>query len=216
MLKDTYKHKGLRKKLVQQLKGRGIEDEQLLEAFNNVPRHFFLDNAFAKEAYQDKAFPIGEGQTISQPYTVAYQTSLLEIEEGDKVLEVGTGSGYQACILSELGAEVYTIERNKKLYERTKKLLRQMGYTRIHVFFGDGRKGKKAFAPYDKILVTAAAPDIPDALIEQLKIGGVLVIPVGSKEFQNMKKITKESDNDYSIKEEGAFRFVPLQKGKDW
>ena len=172
-MKDDYKHKGMRRKLVQVVKSKGIHNEQVLAAIGKIPRHFFLqDSALLEHAYQDKAFPIGEGQTISQPYTVAFQSELLDIKKGDKVLEIGTGSGYQAIVLMELGAEVYTIEYQRKLYEKTRDFLPKMGY-RAHFFYGDGSLGMPRFAPFDKIIVTAGAPTVPNALIDQLKIGGM-------------------------------------------
>lgn len=210
---DDYKHKGLRKKLVDQIREKGITDEQVLSAIEKVPRHFFMDSSFLEFAYQDKPFPIGEGQTISQPYTVAFQSELLKIKKGDKVLEVGTGSGYQSCILLEMGAKVFTIERIKILFQKTKVLLTKMGYN-PKMFFGDGYKGLPAYAPFDKIIVTAGAPIIPDDLIQQLSIGGILVIPVGSNEIQTMTVITKKSDQELDKKEMGLFRFVPLLEDK--
>jgi len=211
---DTYRHKGLRKQLVDAVAKRGISDKAVLEAMSKVPRHlFFFDTAFLERAYEDNAFPIGEGQTISQPYTVAYQTALLQIKKGDKVLEVGTGSGYQASILAETGAKVYSIERQKKLYEKTKKLLAEVGYTSIKTFYGDGYAGLPLFAPFDKILVTAAAPEIPKMLLQQLKTGGVLVIPVGEN-VQQMKRITKKGENEYQEEIFDNFQFVPMLQGK--
>ncbi len=179
IMEDTYKHKGLRKQLVDQINRKGITSRAVLAALNKVPRHLFMDSSFLEFAYEDKPFPIGSGQTISQPYTVAFQTELLEIKKGDKVLEVGTGSGYQACILMEMGARVYTIERQKNLYIKTKSLLLSMGYKPKSMSYGDGYKGLPAYAPFDKIIVTAGAPYVPDELIQQLKLGGYLVIPVG-------------------------------------
>lgn len=205
---DTYRHKGLRKKLVEQVKSKGIRNEKILNAIGNIPRHHFMDSSFLEYAYQDKPFPIGSGQTISQPYTVAFQTELLDVKKGDKILEVGTGSGYQACVLAELGAIVYSIERQKKLYEKTSKFLPKLGYF-VKVFYGDGYKGLPGFAPFDKILITAGAPEIPAGLLEQLKIGGILVSPVG-KNTQVMKKIIKVTDDEYSETDHGYFRFVPL------
>jgi protein-L-isoaspartate(D-aspartate) O-methyltransferase len=215
MLVDSYKHRGLRKSLIKTLRSKGIEDERLLDAFNAVPRHYFFDDAFLEHAYQDKAFPIGEGQTISQPYTVAIQTALLEIKEGEKVLEIGTGSGYQACILMELGANVFSIEYNKKLYEKAKSFLRMMGY-RPHLKNADGTKGWPTMAPFDKILVTAGAPSVPQALIDQLKPGGILVIPVGSKNLQKMIRIVKTPTGKIETKEFNNFSFVPLLGEKGW
>lgn len=212
-ISDTYRHKGLRKQLVDSVEKRGITDKAVLEAMNKVPRHFYFDTAFLERAYEDKAFPIGEGQTISQPYTVAYQTSLLQLKKGDRVLEVGTGSGYQASILAETGAKVYSIERQKKLYEKTKKLLAEIGYTSIKTFYGDGYAGLPLFAPFDKILVTAAAPAVPKALLEQLKTGGILVIPVGEN-VQQMKRITKKGENDCQEELFDTFQFVPMLQGK--
>src|SRR6195952_3473631 len=177
---DNYREQGARKKLVDELRKKGIEDEHVLKAIGKVPRHIFFDETFWNQAYKDIAFPIGEGQTISQPYTVAYQTELLHIKKGDKVLEIGTGSGYQTCILMEVGADVYTIERQEKLYQRTIQVLPYMGY-KPHFFCGDGSKGIAEHAPYNKIIVTAGAPVIPDTLLQQLAIGGILVIPVGDE-----------------------------------
>lgn len=214
MLEDNYKQRGLRNKLVKILRNKGIKDDRVLNAVAKVPRHVFFDNALLEHAYQDKAFPIGEGQTISQPYTVAFQTEKLEIKPGDKVLEIGTGSGYQACILLELGAKVYTIEYNKKLFETAKSFLPKLGY-KPYFFYGDGSKGIPAKAPFDKIIVTAGAPVVPDALINQLADGGILVIPVGNREKQVMLKIRKK--NGQLIKEEfDYFSFVPLLGEQGW
>jgi protein-L-isoaspartate(D-aspartate) O-methyltransferase len=212
---DNYREKGARKRLVDILKKKGIEDEAVLRAIGKVPRHFFFDETFWNKAYNDIAFPIGEGQTISQPYTVAYQTQLLHIHKGDKVLEIGTGSGYQTCILMELGAEVYTIERQEKLYERTIQVLPYMGYE-PHFFLGDGSKGIPEHAPYDKILVTAGAPWVPDVLLKQLTIGGILVIPVGDEQSQKMMTVLRVAENDYERIELDTFRFVPLVGDKAW
>ncbi len=215
MLEDSYRHRGLRKKLVRIVEGKGITDENVLNALGKVPRHYFFDKAFLEHAYQDKAFPIGEGQTISQPFTVAFQTQLLKIQNGDKVLEIGTGSGYQACILMEMGAEVYTIEYIKKLYDRTKIFLPSMGY-KPHFFCGDGTKGLPAFKPFDKIIITAAAPTLPQPLIDQLRIGGVMVIPVGDNELQRMVKVTKKGENKISKEYFDYFSFVPLVGKFGW
>ncbi len=215
MLEDSYRHRGLRKKLVRIVEGKGITDENVLEALGKVPRHYFFDKAFLEHAYQDKAFPIGEGQTISQPFTVAFQTQLLEIRKGDKVLEIGTGSGYQACILMEMGAEVYTVEYIRKLYERTKKFLPSMGY-KPHFFCGDGTKGLPAFKPFDKILITAAAPTLPQPLIDQLQIGGIMVVPVGDSNLQRMVKVTKKSESKISKEYFDYFSFVPLVGKFGW
>jgi len=215
MLEDSYRHRGLRKKLVRIVEGKGITDKNVLEALGKVPRHYFFDKAFLEHAYQDKAFPIGEGQTISQPFTVAFQTQLLEIREGDKVLEIGTGSGYQACILMEMGSEVYTVEYIRKLYERTKKFLPTMGY-KPHFFCGDGTKGLPAFKPFDKIIITAAAPTLPQPLIDQLVIGGIMVIPVGDNNLQRMVKVTKKSESKISKEYFDYFSFVPLVGKFGW
>ena len=215
MLEDSYRHRGLRKKLVRTVESKGITDKNVLEALGKVPRHYFFDKAFLEHAYQDKAFPIGEGQTISQPFTVAFQTQLLDIRKGDKVLEIGTGSGYQACILMEMGAEVYTIEYIKKLYERTKKFLPSMGY-KPHFFCGDGTKGLPAFKPFDKIIITAAAPNVPQPLIDQLQIGGVMVIPVGDSTLQRMIKVTKKTETKISKEYFDYFSFVPLVGKFGW
>jgi protein-L-isoaspartate(D-aspartate) O-methyltransferase len=212
-MQDTYRHKGLRKRLVDEVRSKGIADDRILEAIGNIPRHLFLDSSFMEFAYQDKPFPIGHGQTISQPYTVAFQTELLEIKKGDKVLEIGTGSGYQACVLLEIGARVYSVERHYQLYLKTKKLMASLNYA-PKLFYGDGYKGLPSFAPFDKILVTAAAPDIPPALIEQLKTGGILVIPVGKGQTQVMMKVIKMEDQVVEQQEHGFFRFVPLLKDK--
>jgi len=208
-INDTYKHKGLRKKLVEEIREKGIEDEKVLDAIEKIPRHVFLDSSFLEFAYQDKPFPIGDGQTISQPYTVAYQTQLLQVSNGHKILEIGTGSGYQACVLLEMGAKVYTVERIKNLYDRTKLFLPSIGYS-PKFFFGDGYKGLPAYAPFDRIIVTAGAPFIPDDLIKQLKTGGILVIPVGDGDIQIMTTVTKTSETKAEKKQWGTFRFVPL------
>ncbi|MCD4696864.1 MAG: protein-L-isoaspartate(D-aspartate) O-methyltransferase [Bacteroidales bacterium] len=206
---DTYKHKGMRKQLVNTVRDKGIKDEQVLTALDSVPRHVFMDSSFLEFAYEDKPFPIGSGQTISQPFTVAFQTELLEVKKGDKILEVGTGSGYQACILMEMGAKVYTIERQKALYLKTKQLLLKLGYKPKMITYGDGYKGMPNEAPFDKIIVTAGAPIVPDALIQQLKPNGILVIPVG-EDIQQMKRIIKTGDNTIIEQDHGSFRFVPL------
>lgn len=215
MLTDTYKHKGMRKGLVKKLMEKGIKDEKVLKAIESVPRHFFFENAFLEHAYQDKAFPIGEGQTISQPFTVAFQTELLMVNPGDKVLEIGTGSGYQCCVLNELGARVYTIEYNKTLYASAKAFLPKIGYSAVFRH-GDGSQGWPLYAPYDKILVTAGAPGIPAKLIEQLQINGILVIPVGDTEQQRMIRITKISEKQVYSEEFDYFRFVPLLGKFGW
>lgn len=212
---DSYKHKGMRRSLVRILKEKGIENQSVLDAVGKVPRHYFFDQIFESHAYQDKAFPIGEGQTISQPYTVAFQTSLLDTKDGAKILEIGTGSGYQACILKELGVDLYTIEFNKVLYARTKSFLPKMGY-KPRFFVGDGSKGLALYAPFDGILVTAGAPTIPDTLIKQLKTGGRLVIPVGNKLKQKMLRITKIDKEEFEQEEFDNFSFVPLLGDKGW
>lgn len=214
MFEDNYKHRGLRNKLVKILEKKGITDPNVLKALGKVPRHVFFETALLEHAYQDKAFPIGEGQTISQPYTVAFQTEKLEIKPGDKVLEIGTGSGYQACILLELGAKVYTIEYNKKLYERTKALLPKLGYT-PYFYHGDGSKGIPAKAPYDKIIVTAGAPVVPKSLTDQLAENGMLIIPVGNRNKQVMLRITKKK-HELITEEYDNFAFVPLLGKEGW
>ncbi len=211
-MKDTYRHKGLRKRLIDTLYQKGIRDERILQAFNLVPRHLFLDKAFEEWAYTDKAFPIGNQQTISQPFTVAYQTDLLEIKRRDKVLEIGTGSGFQAAILDTLEATVLTVERQELLYKKTSELLFKLGFTNIRTFLKDGMGGLSEHAPFDKIIVTAAASEIPTALLSQLKIGGILIIPIG-KERQQMCKIIKESAKQYKRIYLDYFKFVPLLKG---
>lgn len=212
-LEDTYLHKGKRRALVAELRKKGIQSERVLEAINTLPRHFFFDTALISHAYEDKAFPIGEGQTISQPYTVAFQTQLLDIKPGDKILEIGTGSGYQAGILHLLGAEVFTIEYQKKLFDHTSRFLQRLGI-QMHLFYGDGTGGLPTHAPYDKIIVTAGAPVVPEALIQQLKVGGILVIPVGDRKRQAMVKITKKTSKEIQREEFEGFAFVPLL-GKD-
>ncbi len=214
MIEDNYKQRGLRNKLVNKLRQKGIKDERILTAIGKVPRHVFFDDALLIHAYDDKAFPIGEGQTISQPYTVAFQTEKLQISRGDKVLEIGTGSGYQACILMELGVKLYTIEFNRNLYEKAKWFLPVMGYEPFFIC-GDGSKGLPAKSPFDKILVTAGAPVIPNALVDQLADNGILVIPVGDREKQKMVKITKRK-NKIEREEFDYFAFVPLLGEGGW
>ena len=210
-LEDTYRHKGLRSRLVEELAGKGITDKNVLKAIGSVPRHLFIDRSFLKFAYQDKAFPIGSGQTISQPFTVALQTQLLEPKISDKVLEIGTGSGYQAAVLASLGVTLYSIERQKELYERTRKILNTLRYN-IRMYLGDGYKGLPSFAPFDKILVTAGAPNVPKELLKQLKIGGIMVIPIGTK-HQVMTRIMRLSDDEFEKKEYGDCAFVPMLGG---
>lgn len=213
---DNYREKGARKKLVTLLRDeKKIEDRDVLDAIGKVPRHFFFDETFWNQAYKDIAFPIGEGQTISQPYTVAYQTQLLHVKKGDKVLEIGTGSGYQTCVLLELGAEVFTIERQQKLFERAKLFLNRMGY-KAHFFLGDGSRGIAEQAPYDKILVTAGAPFVPETLLKQLRIGGTCVIPVGDEKSQKMITIFRVNETEYERIELDTFRFVPLVGDQAW
>jgi protein-L-isoaspartate(D-aspartate) O-methyltransferase len=216
---DTYRQKGLRKKLIQSLREKGTFNEQVLQAMDRVPRHLFLPNssAFDTLMYEDRAFRIAGGQTISHPSTVACQTSLLEIQSNDKILEIGTGSGYQAAVLSEMGARVYSIERQKVLFDTTPGLLKQLGYTKIKTFFGDGFAGVAAFAPYDKILITCASPEIPESLIKQLKIGGYFVLPLTNEDDnQTMIRITKKSETELIKEEYGTFSFVPMLKGKSY
>ena len=212
---DNYREQGARKRLVELLRKKGIGDEPVLTAIAKVPRHYFFDETFWNQAYKDIAFPIGEGQTISQPYTVAYQTELLHISKGDKVLEIGTGCGYQTCILLELGAKVYTIERQEKLHHRTKQVLPHMGY-KANFFCGDGSKGMPKHAPFNKIIVTAGAPFVPEDLLKQLAIGGILVIPVGDEQSQQMVTVLKVSETDYEKIILDTFRFVPLVGDRAW
>ena len=212
MLNDSFKHKGLRQQLVEGIQRKGIEDQRVLDALNKVPRHLFMDTGFVNFAYKDQAFPIGEGQTISQPYTVAFQTELLDVSKHHKVLEIGTGSGYQAAVLIEMGARVYTIERQKKLYLKTQSLLPSLGY-KARFFYGDGFKGLPAYSPYDRILITAAASEIPGNLLLQLKIGGKLVIPLGGSFTQEMILVTKQGKDQYKENRHGNFVFVPMLKG---
>jgi protein-L-isoaspartate(D-aspartate) O-methyltransferase len=214
MQNDTYRHKGLRRQLALQLKDKGITNLEVLKAIETVPRHLFLDNAFIERAYEDIAFPIGEGQTISRPHTVAFQTELLQLKKGDKVLEIGTGSGYQTAVLLEMGVKVYTIERQKALFDKTKVFLPSIGYE-AKFFYGDGYKGLPAFAPFDKILITAGAPEIPKPLLEQLNVGGVMVIPIGDA-VQTMTLLRKTAVNKFEKEEFGAFKFVPLLEDKEW
>lgn len=208
---DSYKHKGMRKNLVNELRLKGITDEKVLEAFNKVPRHFFLDRIFEKQAYSNMAFRIGANQTISHPYTVVFQTQLLNIKKGEKVLEIGTGSGFQTAVLCEMGAKVFSIERQRELYLKAKPLLTKMGY-KPTLKYGDGYKGWDVFAPFDKIIITCGAPFIPDALVEQLKIGGRMIIPVGEGEEQEMVLIEKDEQGECQVYKKGVFKFVPMLK----
>ena len=211
---DSYLHKGLRKKLVEQIREKGITDEAVLSAILNVPRHFFLDSAFEKQAYEDRAFPIGEDQTISQPYTVAYQTQLLQLKPFEKVLEVGTGSAYQASVLAELKVKVYSIERQKKLFDANKNFQYLKKYPSLRLFYGDGFEGLPTYAPFDKILITAAAPYVPEKLLEQLKPGGWMVLPLDEGENQRMHRITKQADASLLEEKFDEFSFVPMLVGK--
>ncbi|MDE3181782.1 MAG: protein-L-isoaspartate(D-aspartate) O-methyltransferase [Bacteroidota bacterium] len=212
---DSYRHKGLRKKLLDSLRDKGITDENVLTAMTNIPRHYFLDTALEHIAYQDRAFPIGEGQTISQPYTVAYQTQLLEVSPHQKILEIGTGSAYQAMVLAEMGASVFTIERQRNLFEATKKFVLRSRYPGIKFFYGDGFEGLPTFAPFDKIIITAAAPFIPPKLIDQLKPGGKMVIPLDEDGRQKMMRITKNADGSLDEETFSDFSFVPMLKGRN-
>ena len=213
-MKDTYTHKGMRKRLVETLKAKGIKNTAVLEAINAIPRHLFMDSGFIEHAYVDKAFPIAADQTISQPYTVARQTELLEVTKGDKVLEIGTGSGYQTAALLEMGVIVFSIERQNELFKKTKRFLPKLGYRPKRLIFGDGYKGLPEEAPYDGIVVTAGAPFVPNPLLAQLKVGGRLVIPVGEKN-QIMTVFTRTSEKEFEKNEYGEFRFVPLLEDKN-
>ena len=213
-MKDTFKHKGLRQQLVNVLKNKGIKDEAVLNAIGDIPRHLFMDSGFLDHAYQDKAFPIGADQTISQPYTVAFQTELMEVKKEDKVLEIGTGSGYQTAVLCELGAKVYSIERQQELFKKTSKFLPKLGYRAKKLIFGDGYKGLEQEAPFDSVIVTAGAPFVPKPLLSQLKIGGRLVIPVGD-DVQVMTLFIRKGLKEFEQHEYGEFRFVPLLENKN-
>ncbi len=213
-MNDTFTHKGMRKKLVNTLQRKGITDEEVLKAINAIPRHWFMDSGFVDHAYVDKAFPIAADQTISQPYTVARQTELLELKKGDKVLEIGTGSGYQCAVLVEMGMQVYTIERQNELFKKTNRFLPKIGYRPKKMIFGDGYKGLPEFAPFDGIIVTAGAPYVPKELLSQLKVGGRLVIPVGEN-VQIMTVFKRKSETEFEKKEYGEYRFVPLLEDKN-
>ena len=211
---DTLRHQGLRKRLVEGIRIKGIKDEKVLDAIAKVPRHLFMDSSFLLFAYKDQAFPIGAGQTISQPFTVAMQTQLLQVEPYDKILEIGTGSGYQAAVLLEMGATVYTIERQKELYLKTQSILPKIGYD-PKCFYGDGYKGLPTYGPFDKIIITAGAPVIPEDLLTQLKVGGRMVIPMGPREKQTMYVVVKTSETEYYKESHGTYVFVPMLKGTD-
>jgi len=211
---DSFRHKGLRKKLIDSIRSKGIMNEDVLEAMDRVPRHLFMDSSFVTFSYTDKAFPIAAGQTISQPYTVAFQTELLEVKKHMKILEVGTGSGYQTAVLLELGARVYTIERQRQLFLDAQKTLGPLNYKPIF-FYGDGYEGLPAYQPYDRILITAAAPEIPQLLLNQLAVGGILVVPQGDRFGQKMIRVKRESEDQYKRSEHGHFSFVPLLRGKN-
>lgn len=215
LFEDTYRHKGMRKQLAETIRQKGISDERVLEAILNVPRHFFMDSAFDKIAYEDRAFPIAEEQTISQPYTVAYQTQLLDIKPYEKILEIGTGSAYQASVLAEMDAQVFTIERQRKLFDINKEFSYLKKYPNLKFFFGDGFEGLPTFGPFDKIIVTAAAPFIPPKLVEQLKPGGKMVIPVGEGNVQRMMRLTKQKDGLITEEIFDNFSFVPMMEGKN-
>lgn len=213
-MEDSYRHKGMRKKLVAEVRRKGIRDEKILQAIHDLPRHFFLDKAFEELAYSDKALPIAADQTISQPYTVAYQTELLNVKKGSRVLEVGTGSGYQACILALLGAKVYSIERQEALFRKSVSFLPSIGFKQIRIFHKDGYEGLPQIAPFDRILVTAGARDIPEKLLQQLKVGGIMVIPVGGDDVQKMMRITRTSEQQWTKEVFDDFRFVPMLTGR--
>lgn len=212
---DQYRHRGLRKKLVDEVRRKGITDERVLDALMSVPRHFFLDSAFDQQAYEDKAFPIGSGQTISQPYTVAYQTQLLQCRPFDKVLEIGTGSGYQCAVLASLGAQVFTIERQRQLFDSNKEFAYLHSFPNIKFFYGDGFEGLPTYAPFDRVIVTAAAPFIPGKLIDQMKTGGMMVVPVNEGNLQRMLRITKLAGDEINEEKFDLFSFVPMLEGKN-
>jgi len=212
MIEESFEAKGKRKRLIEELRGKGITDEKVLDAMGRVPRHIFMDDAFLRHAYQDKAFPISAGQTISQPYTVAVQTILLDVGKRDKVLEIGTGSGYQAAILAELGVKVYTIERQRELYRKAQVMLSSLGY-RIHFFLGDGYEGQPQYGPYDGIIITAATAEVPDKLLRQLRVGGRLVAPRGERDSQVMTLYVRKGEDEWETSTHGNFVFVPMLKG---
>ena len=211
---DSFRHKGLRNKLIEGIRSKGISDERVLEAMGKVPRHLFMDSSFINFSYTDKAFPIAAGQTISQPYTVAFQTELLQVEKHQKILEIGTGSGYQTAVLLELGARVFTIERQHQLFLEAQKTLTPLNY-KPSFFYGDGYEGLPAYAPFDRILITAAAPEIPQKLLDQLAPGGILVVPEGDRAGQKMVRMVRVSETEFERSEHGYFSFVPLLRGKN-
>jgi protein-L-isoaspartate(D-aspartate) O-methyltransferase len=213
-MEDSYRHKGLRRKLVEEIKSKGIKDKHVLQAIDKVPRHFFMDSSFINFSYKDKAFPIAAGQTISQPYTVAFQTQLLQVKPNDKILEIGTGSGYQTAVLLELGARVYTIERQRELFIKVQEFLPKIGYN-PNFFFADGTLGLPTYAPFDKILITAAAEEIPEKLLKQIKIGGLMVLPFGNNSAQTMTVVERTGENSFKKSHFGSFIFVPLLKGTE-
>ncbi len=210
---DSIKHKGLRTRLVEVVRSKGVSNTKVLEILRKVPRHLFVDGAPDSHIYSDKAYPIAAGQTISQPYTVAFQTQLLDVQKGEKILEIGTGCGYQTSFLLELGAEVYSIERQKELYELTKVKLPQLNYFEARLFYGDGFLGKPTYAPFDKIIITAGAKEVPKELLKQLKIGGFMIAPIGGSSGQRMLKITREAENEFITEDHGSFAFVPMLGG---
>ena len=212
-MRDTFRHQGLRKRLVQELRNEGIKDEKVLSVIGKIPRHLYIDTLFEDDAYENKPFPIGRGQTISNPYTVAFQSELLELQSGDKVLEIGTGSGYQAAVLAEIGASVFSIERHQPLSKKAEEILEHLGYHNVQTFYGDGFKGLPTFAPFDKILITAAAPEIPKELLKQMKVNGVMVIPFGEGEVQKMIRIKRLDNNEFEKETFSNFTFVPMLKG---
>ena len=213
MIEDNFRHQGLRKQLVNTIREKGIDNEKVLASIGSIPRHAFMDKAFLEYAYQDKAFPIAADQTISQPYTVAFQTQLLDVQSGMKVLEIGTGSGYQTAVLCNLGCKVFSVERHRILHKRAQKILKDLGFS-PNLFFGDGFKGLPTFSPFDRILVTCGAHEVPEALLDQLKLGGKLVVPVGPRSEQIMTLLLKNDLNNYTRSTHGVFRFVPMLRDK--
>ncbi|MEJ6615934.1 MAG: protein-L-isoaspartate(D-aspartate) O-methyltransferase [Crocinitomicaceae bacterium] len=212
-MQDSFKYKGMRRKLINELREKGISDETILNAFDVIPRHYFLDNAFAEQAYSNMPFQIGAGQTISHPYTVAFQTQLLDIKKGEKILEIGSGSGFQTSVLCEMGAKVFSIERHKSLHLKAKQIVQFLNYN-ARLSYGDGYKGLPSYAPFDKIIITCGAPDIPQDLVDQLKVGGIMIIPIGEGKEQQMLRITKVSDIEIAQEEFGVFSFVPMLESK--